>query len=97
MNKKLYIVYDNVAEEYTDISAYATNGKMGIRKTLNLTLSLYPIKDVELREIDIEKINYNKINWKDYKFPETKAEALEPLGIDPKNFEETVAKMQKSE
>lgn len=87
---KLYQLYDKVAKKFRNEIMFAETGAMAIRNNLNWIIAQIPLKDLELWEIGYQDENGNVhveekcenyvfVDWKNYKFPETKAEALEPL------------------
>lgn len=86
---KLFIVFDKVKNLPLDV-AMCPNHQTFIRESAITLCGRIPLKDLELREVATVLDNgclslydsYIIRNWNDYKFPETRAEALAPLGSD---------------
>ena len=89
---KIYALYDNVAEDYIEELILAKNEKMAVRGTLMNVVKNFNLNDIELQEIGewnkkektLLTLQPKKIAWTEYKFPETKAEALAPLELSQK-------------
>lgn len=87
---KLFGLYDKVRVEYRILGTSKNSGSF-IRENLKYLIQQYPLPDLDLvcyGDFDSETgalSLYDKpqiCSWTDYKFPDTKAECLAPLGSD---------------
>lgn len=80
----LYGVFDNISKKYVCVGL-AENHQSFIRSVVCGLVSQYPLKDLVVRKLfsDVSTLApESSYNWSDYKMPETRAEALAPLGSD---------------
>lgn len=101
---KLYRLKDKVTEKWIDMKPYpligAENKADAVRRIVpDLLREGWNFNDLELWEIgDLQTDGIlnekNKmVEWTEYKYPETKADLMRPLGLS----EEMIDKMQKQE
>lgn len=90
----LFGFYDKITEEY-DVLAVCNSCANLIRTYYPAFAQRKPLKDVDIYElgtIDSLNINLHKKpvlhSWTEYQFPETRAEALAPLGLKPDEVEQ---------
>lgn len=81
---KIYIVYDKVANQPL-MSIIAQSKAVAIRQIVPTLIQRFPLRDLILYETQdsvSELIDTAiKVNWDEYKYPETRADALAPLNI----------------
>lgn len=89
MTQKLFVFRDNV-DCSAECFAVGVSAPSVIRTYYPAMVNRKPLKDIEIYELgEIEDISINlykkpvKHDWSEYKFPETRAEALAPLGLSP--------------
>lgn len=82
MDGKLYCIYDKVGECPRRFGMYP-NDVSAIRDLTIIALGelRIPLCDLEVRRINLEYSGV--VDWKLYKFPESNADALAPLGASP--------------
>lgn len=90
----LFGFYDKISDEI-DVFAVSNSCANLIRTYYPAFANRKPLKDIDILElgtIDGKEISLHKKpvihNWTEYKFPETKADALAPLGLKPDEVEE---------
>lgn len=106
-SRNLYCIYDKVADDYLlQYCAYCRSSGEYVRSVLSLVIQNYPIPDIEVRQLlSVDGEKYILCAWDSYKFPESKAENLAPLGITPeeatrifnKNAKEDSEEIEKEE
>lgn len=85
----LYGLYDKVGKTFISFNE-SRNNQTYIRSNFKSVYSMYPLKDVDIVKVakidcttgDVIPVKHEVVSWSDYKFPETKAENLAPLGKD---------------
>ena len=98
MEFKTYAIFDKVGESYLRFGSYP-NDNSAVRDLIVIALAdlRIPLRDLEVHRLEVKCDSV--LDWKLYKFPETNAEALAPLGASPdeikKVFENIVADIAK--
>lgn len=101
----LYIIYDEIGKCPRRF-LLAASDEAAVRDACVLALGeiRVPLRDLTVRKLfdgDYDYNQYPKVDWSKYKFPESNAEALAPLGASPEAinaaFEKQVADIKENE
>lgn len=98
MEFQTYAIYDKVGDSYLRFGSYP-NDVSAIRDLTVIALGdlRIPLRDLEVHKLELKMVSTPE--WSLYKFPESNAEALAPLGASPEDiqraFEQKTKDIQK--
>lgn len=86
-----YGLYDKVSKEYRVVRS-SSSDSAAVRDFTVVALADFriPLRDFEVHKLEVSSLG--SVDWNLYKFPESNAEALAPLGASPEEIKEVFSR-----